>query len=230
MVGYLPDYCPFCGASKQNFLTAEECSTRFTVVSTPVNDRVSRLNSVPALGFEHAAYRIETTGGPVWVDCPSCFDDRLQPVKSITFTHHHFLGASNLYRDQFSARVQIHRSDSAHEICRGFTFDRTFPDSYVEGEIEAFHVNGHTPGFTFYIFKDTLLICDYVFYTRKPVRFNPFGPGQPTVEGGRRIAEILGSRQIKQVCGVNYVAPYSEWRPAFDTLLQQEAQEVERTA
>jgi hypothetical protein len=46
--------------AKEHFSTAEEYSARYKVVATPVDDKVSRLNSHPALGLEHAAYRIET--------------------------------------------------------------------------------------------------------------------------------------------------------------------------
>ncbi len=58
MVGFHPDTCPFCWARKERFITAEECSAGLKVVSTPVNEKVTRLNSQPALGFEHAAYRL----------------------------------------------------------------------------------------------------------------------------------------------------------------------------
>ncbi len=103
MVGYYPDECPFCGAARENFITSEECSARYKVISARVNDKVTRLNSQPALGIEHAAYRIETGEGSCWRDCPSSFDASLKPADTIIFTHHHFLGASNLYRDLFKA-------------------------------------------------------------------------------------------------------------------------------
>ena len=62
MVGYHPDFCPFCAASKEKLITLEECSARHKVIGTPVNGKITRLNSFPALGLEHAAYRIETDG------------------------------------------------------------------------------------------------------------------------------------------------------------------------
>ncbi len=55
MIGFHPDTCPFCGARKEWFITAEEYSAGFKVVSTPVNEKVAKLNSQPALGYEHAA-------------------------------------------------------------------------------------------------------------------------------------------------------------------------------
>ncbi len=102
MVGYHPTRCPFCGAVRERFITSEECSRRFQVKGTPVNENVTRLNSVPALGIEHAAYRVETEGRAFWIDCPSSFDRDLKPVDVLMFTHHHFLGASNQYREFFS--------------------------------------------------------------------------------------------------------------------------------
>jgi rubrerythrin len=29
MIGFHPDHCPFCGAAKKHFITAEECSARY---------------------------------------------------------------------------------------------------------------------------------------------------------------------------------------------------------
>ncbi len=55
MEGFHPDTC---GAQKEWFITAEECSAGFKVVSTPVNVKVTRLNSQPARGYDHAAYRL----------------------------------------------------------------------------------------------------------------------------------------------------------------------------
>ncbi len=219
MVGYHPSICPFCGASQTKFITAEECSARFRVSVTPVTDRVDRLSSVPALGYEHAAYRLATDDGDIWIDCPSCFDTRLKPVRCITFTHHHFLGASNLYRRHFSTRLRIHEDDASHRICRGFIFDQTFWEDFSENGLEAYHVDGHTPGFTFYIFEDSLFLCDYVFYNQRSMRLNPFGPEEETETAARRLQKMIASRKISRVCGYNYVADYPEWARAFGGLL-----------
>jgi hydroxyacylglutathione hydrolase len=58
MAGYHPDFCPFCGATKDRFLSAEENSERRHIEGTRINESVTRINSVPALGYEHAAYRV----------------------------------------------------------------------------------------------------------------------------------------------------------------------------
>jgi hydroxyacylglutathione hydrolase len=215
MIGFYPDQCPFCGAAKEHFITAEECSSRYKVVATPVNGKVTRLNSRPALGIEHASYRIDTNECACWIDCPSCFDPSLNWSETIFFTHHHFLGASNLYRKLFAAEVRIHHDDSVHEICRPFTFDSTFKDNFVHHGIEAFHVDGHTPGFTFYIFEDVLFICDYVFLDGDGMKYNPFGPAGRTVKGGNRIREILKGRKLTIACGYNYVVEYKAWERRF---------------
>jgi hypothetical protein len=220
MVGYHPARCPFCGAPQERFITSEECSARFKVRQTPVNDRVTRLNSVPPLGYEHAAFHLKSDRSEMWIDCPSSFDSSLKPVDAIIFTHHHFLGTSNLYREHFSAQVRIHRSDSSHGLCRGFVFDDTFQEDIAENGLEAFHVNGHTPGFTFYIFGNTLLICDYVFYNERSIQFNPYGPRIETEQAAQKIREIIDSRSIDKVCGYNYVSDYAEWKSSFDRLLE----------
>ncbi|MEE9605469.1 MAG: MBL fold metallo-hydrolase [Candidatus Scalindua sp.] len=218
MVGYYPDKCPFCGASKEKFITSEECSARFNVKAFPVNEKVTRLNSVPSLGLEHSAYRVETNNKTYWIDCPSSFDNSLKPTDVIIFTHHHFLGASNQYRELFSSRVRIHKLDSAHKICQAFTFDVTFEGNFTEDRIDAFHINGHTPGFTFYIFEETLFICDYVFLKEGKMRYNPFGPEKDTREGGKKLKSLIEGRKIDVVCGYNYVVDYVDWKPKFDNL------------
>ncbi len=218
MVGYHPEKCPFCGASKKKFITSEECSASFSVQGFTVNEKVTRLNSVPSLGLEHSAYRIETTKKTYWIDCPSSFDNRLKPVDVITFTHHHFLGASNQYRDHFSSNVCIHKLDSTHKICQAFTFDKTFQENFTEDGIETFHIDGHTPGFTFYIFDYTLFVCDYVFIKNGKMLYNPFGPEMNTREGGAKLKGIIENRDINVVCGYNYVLDYAEWRAKFDKL------------
>lgn len=216
MVGFHPAHCPFCGAGQSHFITAEECTNRYRVAGQPVNGKVTRLNSVPALGIEHAAYRIETGSRCYWIDCPSCFDPSLTKTDAVLFTHHHFLGASNLYRDLFSAQVQIHKLDSAHEICRPFSFDTTFEANFTSDGIEAHHIGGHTPGFTCYVFEDVLFACDYVFLDGDGMKYNPFGPAAPTIAGGELIREIVESRELATVCGYNYVIGYDEWKLRFD--------------
>ena len=220
MVGYLPDSCPFCGAHSKNFITARECSERFSVVQTPVNDSVTRLNSSPSLGLEHAAYTVDTGAGVIMIDCPSTFDLTISPHDHIIFTHHHFLGASNLYRSESGARVRIHRLDSDNDLTRGFVFDNTFDRGFVENGLEAYPIDGHTPGFTFYLFEDVLFICDYIFMKEGRVRmFNRFGPADKTATGGQRLLDLLSGRTINTVCGYNYVTDFSGWIEGVEGLL-----------
>lgn len=78
---------------------------------------------------------------------------------------------------------------------------------------------GHTPGFTFYIFENILLICDYVFVQKEGMIFNPYGPQRETRECAFIIDKILQNREISKVCGYNYVLEYREWRDKFNGLL-----------
>jgi hydroxyacylglutathione hydrolase len=219
MVGYYPDRCSFCGATREKFITSEKCSAKFKVEGISVNAKVTRLNSVPPLGLEHAAYLIETNGKSLWIDCPSCFDKGIKKMDAIMFTHNHFLGASDQYRDFFHSQVRIHQLDSDHRLCRGFTFDITFKENFVDSGIETFHIGGHTPGFTLYLFEDVLLICDYVFFKETGMRFNPFGPQEETRKRAVMINKVLQGREINKVCGFNYVADYKHWKERFDYLL-----------
>lgn len=221
MIGFHPDTCPFCNASKENFITSRECSKRFKVTGTKVTDHVTRLRSEPALGIEHSAYRVDEGARSFWIDSPSSFNPDIKPVNSILFTHHHFLGASNLYRKKFNARVYIHKLDSLHAISKPFTFDKTFEGGFTAGGLEAFHIDGHTPGFTFYIHGHVLFICDYVFIKDGTMRFNPFGPADKTRAGGDDARKILQGRDLKTVCGFNYFMDFTGWWRMFTALLDE---------
>ena len=146
-------------------------------------------------------------------------------MDSILFTHFHFLGASNLYRKHFSSDVWIHEEDSGFKLCRGFEFDNKFNSDFEIDGIEAYHIDGHTPGFTCYFFDDVFFMCDYVFHSSEGMRFNPYGPEKKTAEGGLYMRKLLEGRDIKKVCAVNYVMDYDEWIEGFDRLLEKHAQD-----
>ncbi|MFO7604888.1 MAG: hypothetical protein R6W72_01110 [Desulfurivibrionaceae bacterium] len=219
MIGYHPDFCPFCGAPQDRFITADDCSSRFEVIATRITEEVARLNSVPPLGLEHSAYRINTGKKTIWIDCPSTFSAKIAAPDKIIFTHHHFLGAVNLYHDHAGCTVGINRADSGFELCRGFTFDNLFEHSQEIDGIKAFHIDGHTPGFTVYLFKDLLFICDYVSYRNDELKFNPFGPIEETAAGGLKLFEIIRTHEISKICGFNYVSDLEKWLPPFKNLL-----------
>jgi len=219
MIGEMPDVCPFCGAQHDRFLPWDAVENNYRVTTHAVNDVVSQLLSVPTLGLEHAAYRVETGEGPVWIDSPSAFNRDLAPVKAILFTHHHFLGASNQYRRLWHSEVWLHDLDAQHRLSALFDIDRRFADDFSAFGIEAYHTGGHTPGFTFYIHRDALFICDYVFLVKGVLYFNPYGPEQETIKRAQRIHDIVKSKSLKTVCGYNYVADFADWLPLFEDLL-----------
>jgi hydroxyacylglutathione hydrolase len=218
MIGEMPDVCPFCGARHDRFVTWEAAEKQFRVTEFPVSDTVTQLLSVPKLGYEHAAYRIDTTQGGVWIDAPSAFNRDLEPVRAILFTHHHFMGASNQYRRLWQAEVRLHELDAMQPLARLFDVDQRFTGDFTAFGIEAYHSGGHTPGFTFYIYRDVLFICDYVFLTHSGMTFNPYGPERETRRQASRILEIVNNRPLKSVCGYNYVALFADWLPRFERL------------
>ena len=219
IIGYHPDRCPFCGATSENFITTEYCSKKYEVVSYKVNNKVKRLNSVPSLGLEHTAYCIEINGKKIWIDCPSTFSKDLEPMDKILFTHHHFLGASNLYREYYTAFIWIQKEDSNHILARKHPFDKKFKENFELFDIKAFHINGHTPGFTFFVFEDILFICDYVFLKGENLVLNPYGPEDLTIEGAKKLYSIIENRKLEKVCGYNYVMDYNKWISKFVKLL-----------
>ena len=209
--------CPFCGANSTHFLSAEACSARFQVQSISVTDEVVRLNTVPKLGFEHAAYRIATGTKTIWIDCPSVFDPGLAPVDIITVTHRHLLGASNLYRGLRGTQVWIHREDAAHQLARPVSFDRRFTSNFIESGVAVYHIGGHTPGFTVYMFEEVLFVGDLVFFKGDRLQFNPYDG--PAYQGGDKLHAVLAGHHCSTVCGANYVTEYRGWKAMFDRLL-----------
>jgi hypothetical protein len=221
MIGEMPDICPFCGAHHDKFVTWDEAEQTYRVTPHRVNDYVTQLLSVPRLGLEHAAYRIETNDGAVWIDCPSAFNRDLEPVKAIYFTHKDFLGASNQYREFWGAKVYLHILDAEHPLAKSFPVDQQFNGDFTEHGIEAFHIGGHSPGFTMYIYDKVLFICDYAFPPGSRMRFNPFGPQDETHNRAQRIFDVVSNRPLEIVCGYNFITEFDSWRQDFKRLLDQ---------
>ncbi|MCU0567382.1 MAG: hypothetical protein MUF49_12380 [Oculatellaceae cyanobacterium Prado106] len=223
MIGFYPKRCRFCGATPEHFTTALDCSATRQVEAVQVSDRISQLKSAPPFDFEHAAYRIDTGNGIVWIDCPSTFDSQMTPMEYILFTHYDCLGASNLYRQEFRTQVWIHQRDAVHPNSRRFSFDRTFEADFELLGIEAVVMGGHTPGFTLYFFEDTLFLCDYVERVDSEFIWNPYGNRVKTPLVGQAVARLLSDRPTppKTVCGVDYVEDYESWKVKFDRLMMQ---------
>ena len=219
MIGEMPDVCPFCGALKDKFVSWDDAEKTYRVTPTQVNDSVTQLVSVPRLGLEHAAYRIETAEGAFWIDSPSAFNRDLQSVEAIFFTHPHFMGASNQYRELWRAKVYLHVFDADKTLTQSFPIDVRFNKDFIYKGIEAYPVGGHTPGYTFYIYHDVLFICDYAFPPGNKMQLNPHGPDQETMQGAERILDIIKAKQLTTVCGYNYVANYQNWLSNFERIV-----------
>ncbi len=211
MIGERPDVCPFCGASHDQFLGWEEAEKIYRVSNHCVNDKVSQLLSEPRLGLEHAAYRIETEQGPIWIDCPSVYNRDLESAQAILFTHPHFMGASNQYRQLWRADVYIHALDAVNPLVKAFPIDVAFNRDFVFKGVSAYHIGGHTPGFTIYVYQQVLFVCDYAFPSGHSMRLNPHGPKHETRKGAERLLNIIEQMPLQTVCGYNYVCDYSDW-------------------
>ncbi len=219
MIGVMPDVCPFCGARHEQFVDWETAEKIYRVAATPVNDYVTQLLSVPRLGLEHAAYRVQTEQCAVWIDCPSAFNRDLDPVAAILFTHKDFMGASNQYRQLWQADIYLHALDAANPLVGQFPVDHTFTGDFNAYGIEAFHIGGHSPGWTLYIYRDVMFACDYAFPPGLHMQLNPHGPQQETRQRGKRILQLVAGRQLDIVCGYNYVVPFEQWLPDFERAL-----------
>lgn len=220
MIGYFPDNCPFCGASKEIFITAKECSNRYTVVEQKVNETVTCLNSDPSFGLEHNAFKIEMDNKIIWIDCPSTFNKAMDSFHINLFTHHHFIAAANLYKNYFSSEMWIHHEDSNNYIANKYEFDNLFNSDFKLGGIKAFPIDGHTSGFTAFIFEECLFICDYIFIKSNTVKFNPYGSYSATLKGGKQLKKIIEKERLRFVCGYNYVLNFDSWNTKFLKLLR----------
>lgn len=220
MIGEMLDVCPFCGASHDQFIPWDEVEKAYQVTAYHINHDVSQLLSVPKLGLEHAAYRIETPADKVWIDSPSAFNRDLEPVDAILFTHLHFMGASNQYRKLWGSQVWLHELDAKHPLVAKFDVGKRFTEDFSLYGIDAYHIGGHTSGFTLYIYQDVLFICDYVFLAKSTLSFNPYGSQPETLKQAQRIQKIVKSRNLVTVCGYNYVTSFDEWFVAFENLIR----------
>ena len=223
MIAKMPDVCPFCGANHRHFITSEEGEQLYKVTPTRVNDYVTQLLSVPRLGFEHAAYCLDTENGTVWVDCPSVLNHDLEPVQAIYFTHHHFMGACNQYQEMWGAKIHLHNLDADLPLARQFSVDERYNSDFTTHGIQAFHIDGHTPGFTMYIYKSVLFICDYAFPPGSRMRLNPYGPTDKTRTGALKVIDLVADRNLETVCGFNYVAEFDIWFHDFVRIVNESA-------
>jgi hydroxyacylglutathione hydrolase len=215
MISKMPDVCPFCGAAHSHFIGGEEGEQAYKVTPRRVNDYVTQLLSVPRLGYEHAAYCVHTDDGMVWVDCPSVLNRDLDPVEAIFFTHHHFMGACNQYQELWGAKVHLHALDADLPMARQFSVDERFYSGFEAYGIQAFHIDGHTPGFTMYIYKSVLFICDYAFPPGSRMHLNPYGPQDKTRIGASKVIDLVAERPLEKVCGYNYVVEFDAWYHDF---------------
>ena len=223
MIGEMPEVCPFCGARHDRFVTWDVAETTYRVTAKPVTDTVTQLRSVPRLGIEHAAYRIESGDKAVWIDCPSAFNRDLDPVSDIYFTHKDFLGASNQYRALWGARVHLHEAETDHPLVAAFPVDDVFTGDFEADGLKAFHIGGHTPGWTAYLFEDVLFACDYAFPPGASMRLNPFGDKAATRARAPRLLDLVEAHRPRLVAGYNYVEDASNWRSDLADALERAA-------
>ena len=76
-------------------------------------------------------------------------------------------------------------------MIQSFPVDERFTGDFMKNGLEAFHIGGHTPGYTIYIYRNVLFICDYAFPPGPDMRLNPHGPEDETLMRSKRILEII---------------------------------------
>jgi glyoxylase-like metal-dependent hydrolase (beta-lactamase superfamily II) len=126
------------------------------------------------------------------------------------------MGASNQYRELWNAKVYLHALDAENPLIKSFPIDERFNDDFVVDGLAAYHIGGHTPGYTIYIYQDVLFICDYAFPPGPKMRLNPFGPKTDTLQRAERVLAVISRNSLKTVCGYNYVCDFKDWLPDFE--------------
>ena len=101
--------------------------------------------------------------------------------------------------------------------------DDAFTGDFEVDGIRAFHIGGHTPGWTAYLFEDVLFACDYAFPPGAAMRLNPFGDKAATRERGERLLAILEQHKPAIVAGYNYVSDATDWQRDFAGALKRAA-------
>ena len=225
MIGDAPHTCPFCGCNSSNFITAEECSKNFSITEKYVSNSVMQLKSSPKLGMEHAAYAIKTQKGQVWIDCPSCFEALAVKPVAICFTHHHFMGACNLYQKDSGCEIYIHITELDFSIAKQFipfVTRQVRGDFWAYCEIDALHIAGHTPGYTAYFFKDICFACDITLLSEdEPDALNTYAsPKEEVIPAVKQLIKECDKRKIKIICCYNDIYPYPEWKSRVQKLLK----------
>ncbi|MCO4758779.1 MAG: hypothetical protein KC477_12205 [Oceanospirillaceae bacterium] len=188
---------------------------RNTLKEVRVNNRVTRLKA-EALGV--SAYRIKTPRSTVLIDCLPTFNPDLPAADAILFTHRDFMGASDRYHQHWGTEVYLHEAEHQHPLASHHHVSHAFSDDFEHHGIDAFVLGGHTPGFTVYIYRDVLFVCDLVVGRAEDMHFNPFGNREKIRLGAQRLKHLLRRRTVRTVCGFNYVTDFDQWMPYFRKL------------
>lgn len=218
-IGKRPNRCAFCAAQSKCLMAASRTQRLFKVKELPFNEQVSQLRCSPVFGLDNAAYRIDTGNGVVLIDCPAIYCRNLPPAEAIFFTHKDFIGAANQYRKAWGCEVYLHRLDAELSTVAQHSVTNSFAGDFEKYGIQALHIGGHSPGFTVYIWKDVLFICDYAYPPGVGMTLNPHGPREATRDGASRLADIMADHELSTVCGYNYLADFGPWQREFMRLV-----------
>jgi len=211
-----PAHCPLCGTPGNRFLSEQKAAQRSNIKVSNINHRITRLK---AEGLGTSAYRLETSAGSVWIDCLPVFNEAVAPVDAILFTHRDFMGATDRYQQAWHAETWLHRVEQSHPLAQDHHITHGFDDNFCRGDLEAFVIGGHTPGFTVYLHKDALFVCDLVLGQDDLMRFNAAGSPEANLDAATRLNALLRRRKIRVVCGYNSVTDFRSWQNAFKKLL-----------
>lgn len=209
-------HCPLCGTPGNRYLTEQQASERHTIKVSEVNHRITRLK---AEGLGTSVYCLTTAAGNVWIDCLPVFNSAIAPAKAILFTHRDFMGATDRYQHAWQAETWLHEDETSHPLAKEHVISHRFDNDFCYGNVEAYVIGGHTSGFTAYIHKDALFLCDLVLGQDDWMRFNATSSPTENLHAARRLNAVLRRRKIRIVCGYNYVADFRTWHATFKKLM-----------
>ena len=168
-------------------------------------------------GHGICAYRLHTRQGAIWIDCPSQFESGLTPVDAIFFSQRDFTGAAADYHRHWGSRLYMNRHDASYH--KELPFEETPRGNFSLGELQAFHIGGHTPGFTVYRFHKLLFVCDLLFSLDTSFTLNSLGRRDAMHAAARRLLRQIRHQDIQLVCGYNYAIDFKHWQNALTRCL-----------
>lgn len=156
-----PELCPICNddrqyipESGQEWISFNELSKNYSVITRKINDSLYELKMSPAFAIGQRALLVIAPGGNILWDCIPLLDEPTIEfirskggLKAIAFSHPHFYSTMNEWAEIFDCPVYIHQSDEQWIFNKGerVTLWPGAEKEFWDG-IRMINIGGHFPG------------------------------------------------------------------------------------